>query len=324
VTVATDALMGMVPHRSAPKQSSVHFLRAGAARFTEPFFDHTLEKLVSAGGRSTKLSFGELREVVGPDLPGPRAVVLHTGRCGSTLLTRMLAHDRGTMAVSEPGAISVLIKDAQRDPNRRGDDEAAFKDLIVVLDRFAGRRKQRQVVKFPSWVATDAARVGRLLPETPLVFVHRPAADVVASELHGRPSWIKSVAAEVASGESRTTRVRELGSDASDAEIFAAMWASIVEACLALPTERTLFLGYEQLAKQPGESLRLLTNHIGLADSWNPASAESESRYYSKSRNPVEEFEPTTRHARPALPPETVERVHEIVGDLPDRLAERR
>src|SRR5439155_23441573 len=105
------------------------------------------------------LSFAELRQLVGDDRPRPQGLIVHTGRCGSTLLTRMLVHDRATLVAAEPVCVGLLHRDAMSEPARRDDDVRALADLLVLFDRFAEGRGQRPVFKFTSWQAADAGTI---------------------------------------------------------------------------------------------------------------------------------------------------------------------
>src|SRR5207247_6625515 len=105
------------------------------------------------------LTFEELRQLIGDDQPSPAGLILHTGRCGSTLLTRMLTHHRSTLVVSEALSLSLLHRDALEHSDRRAANEQALVHLMVVFDRFARHRDQRPVFKLTSWQAADADRL---------------------------------------------------------------------------------------------------------------------------------------------------------------------
>jgi Sulfotransferase family len=317
-------LLGMVPQRTDVEARTVRLVRAGNTRFTHPFYDFTVSGIVRSPSSMREIGFAELRHAIAGQQPSPCGVVVHTGRCGSTLLTRMLGHDRSILVVSEPSPIAALIMDAQRHADRAVEDEQTFCDELVLLDRFAEARRQRPLVKLPSWLATDVARVTRLLPDAPFVFVHRPALDVVASELAARPAWLDAVVAEVAAGQARMPGLGRVDSGATEPEILAALWAAAVDACLALPAHRLCVVEYDDLVARPAEVLATVMAHLGLPPARNPASVEAELQYYAKSPNPTERFEPGARHSRPALSADASERVTALVGDAAARLAARR
>jgi hypothetical protein len=322
-SAAPDPLMGMVPRFTDVERRQVGFISAGAARFSEAFFDESIMKLAEGGAaRTCELGFDDLRRAVGSQVPAPAGLIFHVGRCGSTLLTKMLMHDRTTMSLSEPTAIGLVHWDAFTVPDRRPVDEQVLLDLLVVFDRFAAARGQRPVAKLSSWETADSARLLELLPDVPAVFVHRPPAEVVASQLADEPAWGRQLASDRLTIERWAPQVAALSPDASKAEVYAAIWASLVSAVLDAPRSRVLFVGYADLAGRPIEVLEAVATHFGLTGSWNRATARSELGYYAKSRDPAEKFDPQGRHARDPLPPDTAERVETIVGDVAGKLVE--
>jgi hypothetical protein len=323
MTVLADELMGMVPEQIDWPNKRVVLVRAGAAWFTDPFFDDSLDKLSFSGSVNGRLlTFAKLREVVGAELPSPRAVVLHVGRCGSTLLMRMLGRHRGTLPVGEPRAVGNAHRYAVCVPEHAADAYQAIADMFVLLDRFAAARGQRPVVKLSSWETADVAGLGNILREVPIVVLHRPASEVVASDVANTPAWSEWLGVDRRGTESWAPRVAALPDSAPLEEVCASVWAAAVEAALALPPERTLFVSYADLVTRAAEVVDAVGAHIGIAGSWDRDAALSELNYYSKSGGP-DRFDPAKRHARPPLSPEALERVAITVGDVPERLAER-
>jgi hypothetical protein len=321
VVVEVDPLMGMVPWDFAPHEDEVvRFLRVGAARMAEPFYDQTLNAILQGPTAVTEVSFSDLRSLIGDQRPAPRAVVLHTGRCGSTLLMRMLLHDRATMGASEPLIVNALHWRALRQPAIAARNRQVMADLLVVLDRFAATRGQRTVLKLTSWEAVDAGRVAEICADAPVIFVHRSVQDVVASDVAQPPAWGENL--DVSTLAAWVPRVAALPEGASMAEVYAAMWAAEAEAALALEPGRVLFVGYTDLVDRTEDVLGRVAEHIG-ADRWRRSGAVSELRYYAKALNPSVAFDPDGEHARPALSGEVAERVDDVVRDLPARLAAR-
>ncbi|MGH9028069.1 MAG: hypothetical protein ACRDV4_00405 [Acidimicrobiales bacterium] len=323
MSLGANDVMGMVPDSADGPSQRVGLVRAGAARFSEANFDETLQKLRFAGSVNTKVvTFAELREIVGGQAPSVRAVVFHTGRCGSTLLMKMLGHDRSVLPVGEPAAVGGLHRYALAAPEHAPATYRAIDDIVVLLDRFAAFRRQRSVLKLASWETAGVAGLGAVVGEdVPVVVLHRPAEEVVASEIHSPPGWFDWMSGDRGWLAAWAPYVARLPSSASPEEIYGAVWASVVEAALALPTKRALFVSYADLVTRPSEALGAIASHIGAA-SWDCTGALSELSYYSKSASP-DRFDPAKRHARPPLGGGALELVRDIVGDLPGRLCER-
>jgi hypothetical protein len=318
--------MGMVPARADARARRVCLVHAGASRFSEPFFDISVANLLSGGARTLEMGSTELHRLVAPATAAPAGLVLHTGRCGSTLLMRMLSHNRAVFAVSEPSALGAVHWEGLTHPELSEHAEQLFADVLVVFDRFAADRGQRPLLKLSSWQATDCLAMLASMPAVPAVFVHRDVTEVVASQLHEGSPWVDALVGREPDVGDWADKFAGLPPGASRAELCAAMWASVVSAVLAAAVEsgsRLLFVSHDDLVDRPEETLALVADHLGLGGPWRPR-AVAELTYYAKSSNPAEKFDPGGRHARPALPDGCRERVLEIAGDLPDRLRARR
>jgi hypothetical protein len=145
----------------------------------------------------------------------------------------------------------------------------------------------------------------------------------VASQLASGPGWEDHLLGDRRQLSKWAPRVAQLAEDASREEVFAALWANVVEAALAAAPDRMLFLGHHRLVDHTDEALDAVAGHFGLRESWDFKAAVSELTYYAKSKNPAERFEPGGRHSRPPLPARTLERVLEIAGDVQQRLDAR-
>jgi hypothetical protein len=317
-------LMGMVPMTVSTDDEKVLFVQAGRSRFAEPFYDDALGRMArSTPAARIAVTFDELRAAVGEAKPAPKAAVFHTGRCGSTLLMRMFGHDRTTLVVSEPSIVANLLMDALIRPDMSQRCLQATADVLVVLDRFAASRRQRPIIKLPSWVAAVAPRFLDLVPEVPLVFVHRPVGEVIASELHEAPGWvdwITTIASAMPGWPATVSADPE--TPAPLEERLAATWAAEVAAVLALP-QPVCFVEHADLVARPADVLERIAAHVGLEASWSRERARSELNFYAKSSNPAETFDPSGRHAREPLAADVEHRIRTIVGDLPTTLAER-
>ena len=142
-----EQLVGLVPASIDPERRLVNLLSAGSAWFNEPFYGMTLRRLEGDGrARRLTLSFDELQQALGDERPEPAGLVLHTSRCGSTLLAKMLRHDRTSLVLSEPSPIGTALGSWLNTPD---DPQASalVTDLFALLERFANGRNQRSVLK---------------------------------------------------------------------------------------------------------------------------------------------------------------------------------
>lgn len=145
-------------------------------RFAEPFFEETLTLLRRAGRgtRQTPLSALE----TGPTLE-PAALVFHVSRCGSTLLTRMLAALPEHLVVSEAPIVDDLLR---RTPGA-GDDQriAWLRGAMGAFVRSQAEPPARLIVKLDCWHIFQLPLLRRAFPRTPFLFVHRDPVEVLVS-----------------------------------------------------------------------------------------------------------------------------------------------
>jgi hypothetical protein len=318
-----DDLIGWVPNALDVKRNRLQLVQAGAAEFTDGFFHQTIQRL--GRGRKLKgqrLGLDELRAMVGGQEPNPQALVFHTGRCGSTLVVRMLAHDRSLVMVSEAGVVGSTHR-----PMLRGGDSAAqqrLADVLVAFDRYAGARGRRPLYKLSSWQAIDGVALAAMAPDAPVVFLHRAPEEVVASTLDGPPGWAADLFQAPDELATWLPGVDQLDLPYTAIDLYGLIWGAEVRAALAVEDAqpgRVLFVDYDDLRDDAAATLARIAVHCGIAASLPVGAALGESRYYAKSSDPTEEFEPSARHARRPLPAASRDRLLSLLGDTPDLLA---
>ena len=113
-------------------------------------------------------------------------IFLHsTGRCGSTLLCRLLGDAAGTVSVSEPDFYSqlVLLREGATaaDEAQLGRITAACTRLLVAHLRSANPAAQSVVIKLRGVVVFAADLLARDLPDARHLFLYRNATDTVDS-----------------------------------------------------------------------------------------------------------------------------------------------
>ena len=134
---------------SAP---TVDWADLSAERFVEPFFDQTVARWAT-GPRAQPLVRTGLDALLAlDDEPSlePAGMIFHFSRCGSTVVSRLLATVPGVVVIAEPSPLNALLG---LDPQRV--DGAALVQVVRLLVRALGRRRhgdERQLVlKCTSW-----------------------------------------------------------------------------------------------------------------------------------------------------------------------------
>jgi hypothetical protein len=170
---------------------TVDWADLSAERFVEPFFDQTVARWAT-GPRAQPLVRTGLDALLAlDDEPSldPSGLVFHFSRCGSTVVSRLLATVPEVVVIAEPSPLNALLA---LDPQQV--DGAVLVQVVRMLVRALGRRRhgdERQLVlKCTSWNIRRQEILTAAFPDTPWVWVQRDPAHVVASLLATPPGWL--------------------------------------------------------------------------------------------------------------------------------------
>ncbi len=222
--------------------------------------------------------------------PGCRAVawLYSVGRCGSTLLARLLSHGSGLTTLSEPDVFTQL-SNLPIDFGAR-DRPAILRQLTRLLLPGATASPTRPIlIKLRSDVLRICDELAQLRPNAWSIFLHRDPLDVIASfdRMHGHPHQRlgASPAARAQLAERSAERIawadplldglraRQLVAECGHAGLFALDWLSKMErwARFATAGARVASLRYEDLVARPLATVRALCLRCELPE---PAAAD--------------------------------------------------
>jgi hypothetical protein len=172
-------------------EPSIDWCDMTGERFSDPFFDETVARLVQNGqGRSiVRTPLGALFELDEAPSLEPCGLIFHVGRCGSTLVGRLLSLVPGVVTVLEARPINNFL---EADLARF--DESAQVQILQRLVRALGRVRfgdeRRLVIKLSSWNVRKVALFRRAFPAAPIIWVQRRPVEVMASMLKDPPAWL--------------------------------------------------------------------------------------------------------------------------------------
>lgn len=247
-------------------------------RFTEPFFDHTVARW-STGEHAVPLvrtGLDALLALDGEPSLDPAGMIFHLSRCGSTVVSRLLATVPGVVVVSEPSPLNALLG---LDPQRV--DGATLVQVVRLLVRALGRRRfgdeQHVVLKCTSWNVRRQEILSAAFPDTPWVWVQRDPSRVVASLLARPPGWLGQHEPPV-----QTARLFGIGPEPTlSLEEFCARAIGAMLHSAAVGPWRRLCVDYADL---PAAVWERVAPHIGIdVDSAGVERMIEQARYYSKS-----------------------------------------
>ena len=304
------------------------FVDLGRSAFSAPLFDDVVDHHRRAGRPPRTPRFRLSADLVlgaaaGRPLSCPVGLILHVGRCGSTLLCDLLATVTGLVALKEPELVNGLLLRlaAEHDPVARDRLGALVALLLrslahgVRLD--ADGHERACIVKLTSWNAMFADEfVWRLDPSRLVVLTRDPWA-TVASLLQDPPYWYDGRPTLSASRSSARARRLETAS------LYAQAWSGTVEQALRFPVHQALFVTYAELVNDPVAVLGRVCRH--LLDGHQGPDMDAVGRLtgrYSKGAS-GEPFEPNGRHRRDALDEEVRHVVTTITARTWAELIER-
>jgi GNAT superfamily N-acetyltransferase len=235
---------------------------AGEMRLTDPFFVQTFQRAqhrheIDPGRYGRR--FGPLDELVADAerAPGlaPAGFVLHMSRCGSTLLSQMLAADPDNLVLSEPPAVDALLRTWLSGAGREERRLAALQAVLSVLGR-PRHGERRLFVKFDAWHTVLLPVLLAAFPGTPWVFLFRDPVEVLVSHEH-------SCAAFMVPG---SVPAPAFGLDLADAVTMsaegygAAVLTAVCRAALAGLDARGMAVAYDELP----DALPAVLAHFGV------------------------------------------------------------
>ena len=160
----------------------------GDKRFTEPFHDHTIEALWQKPfnllfRRQTPIDFlGEIFE----KSPGvkPKGFIFHVSRCGSTLVSQMLASQTKNIVISEASVLDRAIRPDYSFADAA--EETKITRLRWLVNALAQKRfadEENFFIKFDSWSVLELPLIEQAFPEVPWIFLYRNPVEVIVSNI---------------------------------------------------------------------------------------------------------------------------------------------
>jgi hypothetical protein len=141
--------------------------------FDDPFFDQTVERCLREPARLLFRRSTPLSALTCP--AAPNGLIAHISRCGSTMVTQVLAARGDVVAWSEPPIVDQVVRVAAAG--------ACGPDAVRgVLGELAARGRPASVVKLDAWASLDLSVVRQAAPDVPLVMMVRDPLEVLVSQ----------------------------------------------------------------------------------------------------------------------------------------------
>lgn len=161
----------------------------GMRRFTEPFFDDTIESRLRYPFNLlirplTGIEVLEQCYKLRPGLP-PNGFIFHLSRCGSTLVSQMLAALPQNVVISEASPLDWMIRAKIRRPEITDDERISWiRWMVGALGQKRNAEAEYFFIKLDSWNIFEMDILTRAFPDVPWIFLYRHPLEVLVS--HGR------------------------------------------------------------------------------------------------------------------------------------------
>ena len=183
-------LSGWIPIRIFWQASEprLEWMYLGASQLSEPFFDQSVEKLVQQPfnmlfrHQTTMEELAELHSVS----PGvtPSGFIFHMSRCGSSLVSQLLASSAQNIVISEAEPIRWVLQ--ERDHNISCELRSLWLKWIISALGQPKTGRERLFIKFDSLSILFLDLVRSTFPHVPWVFIYRDPIEVIISHLRRR------------------------------------------------------------------------------------------------------------------------------------------
>ena len=155
----------------------------GRQPFSEPFFVNTLARQPHEERRVCRTPLAALARL--GDCLAPDAFIFHVSRCGSTLLTQLLATLPHCVVLSEPTVIDSLLR-LHHDGMDTGNSVALLRQTILALGQRRTGAETHFFIKFDCWHIHSLDVLKQAFPHTPCLFLYREPQAVLASHRRQR------------------------------------------------------------------------------------------------------------------------------------------
>lgn len=162
----------------------IHWRELGQTRFSDSFFENTLARQPREERRTCRTPLAALARL--DDGLVPDAFIFHVSRCGSTLLTQMLATLPHCVVMSEPPIIDALLRLHHDSNSSTIDSIALLRSAILALGQRRFGDERHYVIKFDCWHIHSLDLIRQAFPGTPCLFLYREPQAVLASHQRQR------------------------------------------------------------------------------------------------------------------------------------------
>ena len=169
-------IKGWTPTRVALESGRpvAEWLWTGARRFTAPFFAEAVQECARLPFSALFRRTAPLELAQDADALPPSGFLFHLSRCGSTLVSRMLAALPQVSMISEAAPLDEVL---------RAERVEWLRWIVAALGQRRSAGQSRYFLKMDAWHIHQLPLIRQAFPDTPWVFLYRDPVEVVVSQL---------------------------------------------------------------------------------------------------------------------------------------------
>lgn len=290
-----------------------HWAYFGARRLRDPFFEGDVRWCLAQPFNRLFRYVTAVEKLAGwlserPHLQ-PSGFIFHMSRCGSTLVSQMLAAGSSNIVVSEASPIDAVVQAHHWRPDLSEHRQVQWlKSMIGALGQKRCGTEQRHFIKLDCWHTLALPLFRRAFPTVSWIFLYRDPVEVLVSQLRmpGTQMLPQGIGANLYGIE------RSYGPGTAE-DYYARVLAKVCEPIVRHHNEGGgLLINYRQL---PDALFSAILPHFGVACSEADRAAMTEAARYD-AKTPGFEFAPDSKTKQQAANAVTRAAADRWLGDL--------
>lgn len=176
-----EKLRDFLPHFFDTTTLESKWVDANGFNLTNSFYEDSIRMLISLKNKQETFPFKDLMELAesldNSDIANPSLFIFHVSRCGSTLVSQMLAQIESHQVFSEPPFLDQIFGAQASDRDKK----KALESVFHILGYYAKANQRSIWVKLDSWAIVYYNILRDVFPEVPFLFLIREPSEVVRS-----------------------------------------------------------------------------------------------------------------------------------------------
>jgi hypothetical protein len=178
---------GWLPGRCVAEAGfAIDWYHYAGTELNEPFFADSRSRVASRPFNQLfryRTQFNDFINAPREDALVPDGFIFHMSRCGSTLVSQMLAALPDTIMLSEPDPLDMIVQLPLLAQGVTPELHLeAFRAMVAALGRDRGGTSKRYFIKLDSWHTLALPLFRMAFPDVPWIFLYREPVEVLVSQ----------------------------------------------------------------------------------------------------------------------------------------------